>query len=278
MLKLPIRFAKRLAVFIPGVIIAVISFKYTLPFFDKRLPDAIAILFTYGLAAYVLIPGLIRLWRIVWPAYHLPLYCVTPDGFASDPLNVGVVGTRLNLIEAMEEAGWSKADPHTVSTMTKQFLSIVFRMDYPNGPASALFLFGRKQDLTFINGSGHHRHHVRFWSTTFTGDEPSSIHNVDWRHRKAQEQNTAMLWVGAASLDNGIMPIRHTMQLTHMVHPDTNVEREFVYNSLDSKGLVEKTSKLRLGNPYKLVNRTWRGELHTDGKMRVVWLKPRHLN
>ncbi len=47
-------------------------------------------------------PALIRLFRIIHPPDHLPLYCVTPDGFASDPLNIGLISTRRQLIHAME--------------------------------------------------------------------------------------------------------------------------------------------------------------------------------
>jgi hypothetical protein len=271
-----VRYAKRLAVFIPGIIIAYVSFEYTLPFFDRRLPNTFAILATYILAAYILIPALIRLWRILWPPHHLPLYCVTPDGFASDPINVGIVGTRRQLINAMEYAGWYQADRHTFASMAKQGLSIVLGWNYPNGPMSGLYLFGRKQDIAFeipVNGSNRNRHHVRYWATTFDNDRVLSVRSIYWHHRKAHVLGDELLWVGAASLDKGIVPIRHNLQLTHMVHPNTNRERELIINGLRSKKIVRKTSSVKLGDPYKLVNRTWRGELHTDGMMKVAWLK-----
>jgi len=230
------------------------------------------------LAAYVLLPSIIRLWRIIWPANHLPLYCITPDGFASDPLNIGLVGTRLSIIEAMQNSGWYMADPYSIQNMIKQFLSVVFGRQYLTGPMSSLYMFGRKQDLAFeipVNGSTRNRHHVRFWATTFSKGTPMAAHNIDWRHRKAHVQDDELLWVGAASLDSGVRPIRHNWQITHMVHPDTNQERELIVSGLEDKGLIEKTDKIKLGNPYKLINRTWRGELHTDGIMKIVRLKSR---
>jgi hypothetical protein len=278
MFKRLIRYIKRLAVFAPGIVIAYVSVEYTLPFFDRRLPIAFGITATYMLAAYVLIPSIIRLWRIIAPAKHLPLYCITPDGFASDPLNIGLVSTRFGVIEAMQKAGWHMADPYTFQNCIKQVLSVVFGHEYLTGPMSSLYMFGRKQDLAFeipVNGSTRNRHHVRFWATTFSQGTPIVAKNIDWRHRKAHLQDDRLLWVGAASLDTGVRPIRHNWQITHMVHPDTNQERDLIVSGLNSKELIETTEKLKLGNPYKLINRTWRGELHTDGVMKVVKLKDR---
>lgn len=99
MLQFGYTLAKRFAVLIPGIIIAVFSVHNVFPFLDKRIPDSLAVFVTYILGAYVLIPALIRLVRIVRPINHLPLYCVTPDGFASDPVNIGIIGTRMQLIQ-----------------------------------------------------------------------------------------------------------------------------------------------------------------------------------
>src|SRR5947209_3052479 len=99
------RLAKRFAVLIPGLIIAYFSVRDVFPIFDKRVPAVVAVLLTYIIAAYVLIPALIRFVRIVRPPSHLPMYCVTPDGFASDPINIGIIGSKDELVEAMEQAG-----------------------------------------------------------------------------------------------------------------------------------------------------------------------------
>jgi hypothetical protein len=275
MIIILIRLAKRFAVFLPGIAIAYVSFRYTLPFFDKRLPDIVGILVTYALAAYVLIPGLIRIYRIILPPKHLPLYCVTPDGFASDPLNIGLIGTRRQVIEAMEKAGWHMADPYTVRNIVNHVFCLVFSREYLNAPVSNLYLFGRKQDLAFevsVDGKNTQRHHVRFWATTFEGKEPLA-RSIHWHRRKTHVQGDELLWVGAASLDIGIMPIRHNLQITHMVHPDTNQERELICNQLRNEDLIKKTTVVRLDNPYRLINRAWLSELHADGKMSVVYLK-----
>jgi len=89
------RLLKRFAVLVPGIIIAYISVRKVFPAIDRHVPyDGLAILLTYIIAAYILLPALIRLWRILFPPKHLPLYCITPDGFASDPVNIGIIATR----------------------------------------------------------------------------------------------------------------------------------------------------------------------------------------
>jgi hypothetical protein len=270
------RIAKRFAVLIPGIVIAYFSVRNIFPYFDSRLPLGIAVFITYVLGAYVLIPAFIRLVRIIKPVNHLPLYCVTPDGFASDPINIGIIGTRSQLKDAMEQAGWYEADPHTIRKLPKYILSTLLGWAYPNAPVSSLFLFGRKQDIAFeipIEGSSGGRHHVRFWATTFKDKKRLTVQHIQWHHRRMHVRDDTLLWVGAASLDMGLAPIRHNLQITHMIHPDTNKERKMIVTQLKGAGLIASTQSLKLGNPYRLINRAWRGSLHTDGKMTVLKLK-----
>jgi LssY C-terminus len=274
-----VRSAKRFAILIPGVIIVYFSVSNVFPYFDQRLPMSVALLITYALGAYVFIPALLRLYRIFRPASHLPLYCVTPDGFASDPLNVGIVGTRRQLITAMEQAGWHVADPHSGKFLIRHGLSVILGWDYPNAPVSKLYLFGRKQDIAFeipVDGVSS-RHHVRFWATTFQDKKRLTVQSIHWHHRSKHVNDDTLLWVGAASLDTGIAPIRHNLQLTHMIHPDTNQERELIVSQLKAHKLVTKTQRIKLDNPYRLTNRVFRGYLHTDGIMTVVHLKKKQL-
>lgn len=271
-----LRLAARVAILIPGILIAYFSVRDLFPFFDRRIPDSLAILVTYALAAYVLVPAFIRLIRILNPPDHLPLYCVTPDGFASDPVNVGIIATRWQLITALEAAGWHVADPHTPRHLVRHALSIVFGWPYPNAPVSSLYLFGRRQDLAFeipVEGASGSRHHVRFWATTYESKRPLSVRSIHWHHRSEHVRSDNLLWVGAASLDVGLAFIRHNMQITHMIHPDTNQERQLIIDTLRAKQLTSRTEMVELGKPYRLINRAIRGYLHSDGHMAVISLR-----
>jgi hypothetical protein len=276
MIQYLIRLSKRFAILLPGIFIAYISVRDVFPYFDRRLPLALAIFITYVLGAYLFVPALIRAYRIFRPADHLPVYCVTPDGFASDPMNIGIIGTRRQLIKAMQEAGWYMADPHKGRYLIRHGLSFAFGWEYPNAPVSSLYLFGRKQDLAFeipVSGGGAgNRHHVRFWATTYEEGKKLAVHTIHWQQRSSRVKGDNLLWVGAASLDIGIAPIRHNMQLTHMIHPDTNRERELIVEQLDTNHLIKRKTTVKLEKPYRLMNRAFRGYLHSDGLMTIIWL------
>lgn len=268
------RLIKRFAILLPGIVIAYLSVRDVFPYFDRRLPVALAVFVTYVLGAYVFVPALLRAYRIFRPVDHLPVYCVTPDGFASDPINIGIVGTRRQLIGAMEQAGWYMADPHRGRYLLRHVLSFIFGWEYPNAPLSNLYLFGRKQDLAFeipVSGVGN-RHHVRFWATTYEEGEKLTVRSISWHHRNSHVEGDNLLWVGAASLDIGLAPIRHNLQLTHMIHPDTDRERELIVEQLQAQNLVKRDTSIKLDKPYRLINRALLGYLNTDGIMTVIWL------
>lgn len=276
MIQYLIRLAKRFAVLVPGIIIAYVSVRDIYPYFNRRLPAEFAIFVTYILGAYVLVPALLRFYRILRPANHLPLYSVTADGFASDPLNIGIIGTRRELIKAMEATGWYVVDPRTPRNIVRAVLSTVYEWSYPNAPVNHQYLFGRKQDIAFeipIGKSPRLRHHVRFWATTYNQKAPLSSHSIHWHNRQAHVLGDNLLWVGAASRDVGVTFTRHNLQFNHMIDPDTDQERELILAGLRKKKLVAKAQVVKLGKPYRLVNSALRGYLHTDGKMAVVRLK-----
>lgn len=265
---------KRSAVLVPGLVVLYVSVRNVFPYFHHRLPFAIALFVTYIAGAYVLVPALIRAWRIFDHPKHLPIYCVTPDGFASDPLNVGIIGSRTQLISAMESAGWSVAEPSTVRSILATALALALNRPYHGMPMSNLYLFGRKQDIGFElqrtdQGRGY-RHHVRFWATTLDDIQPLSG-AVTGRHRKSLDDK--LLWAGAASLDIGITFMRHTLQFAHSVDPDTNRERDLIVKQLAGKKKAKLVDTIRLQAAYTLVNRAWFATLKTDGKMAILRLQ-----
>jgi hypothetical protein len=267
-----LRLAARFAILVPGLAIAYVSVRSIFPYFDRRLPIGLAIVVTYAIGAYLLVPALIRAYRIARPADHLPLYCVTPDGFASDPLNIGIVATRRQLISVMEQAGWYVSDRHS-----RMVLAILLGRSYTHAPVSSLYLFGRKQDIALeipIGDTPSTRHHVRFWATTYEQKKRLSIRSIHWQHRRAHVYGDNLLWVGASSLDVGLTFIRHNLQISHMIDPDTNRERQLIVDQLKAQGLIKKLQHIKLDNPYRLINRVISGSLHTDGKMAVIDLNP----
>lgn len=273
-----VRFVKRISLLVPGLFIAYVAVYNVFPVLDKYLPsDALSIVVTYIVMAYVLIPLFMRFLRILFRPKHIPLYTTTPDGFACDPINIGVVGTRRQLIQAMKSAGWYQADHRTPQTLLKAGLSLLFRKSYPSAPFSSLYLFGRSQDIGFqlpIDVTLSHRHHVRFWASTYTTDSRYRDHVFFWQKHHTSTTKDRILWVGAVSLDTGFGIIRHNAQITHMIDPDTNKERDFLAQELKRTGLVKQVRNIKIGDPYRLRNRVLTGYMHADGKMKICELQP----
>lgn len=278
MISLLLRGLKRLIVLVlGGVVVYLASFK-VFPFFDNRTPIALALFATYLATAYILIPLAFRAFRWFYHPIHLPLYCTTPDGFASDPVNIALVGGRQQVILAMEAAGWERADPKTPLSILRQVTYTLFKRSYPNAPMSSLYLFGRRQDLAFqkeIHGTRGHRHHVRFWAADAVLAQEFEAHVQFWHRfrRPSRLHPSSSFWVGAASKDIGFALVRHNAQVTHMIDPDTTTERDLIVKDLRKTRRIVKRWTVPVYRPLSLRNRAWRGQLRSDGFVTICELR-----
>jgi hypothetical protein len=274
MITAVLRYLKRFLVLLPVIAVTFVSVFNIFPEFNDKLPLLPALLITYILGAYVLIPAIIRLARIIFPVKHLPHYCVTGDGFASDPLNIAIIGTRQEVAHIMSAAGWRPADKLTPKTALRTAISLLRQRAYLNAPMSRLYLFGRKQDLAYqlpdLENGSDSRHHVRFWASTYKKGNKLNVQSIDWRSRDAHIRNDRLLWLGAASRDVGITVIRHSGQLTHLVDSDTNAERELLAKDILKTKLATLHRTIKLTEPYHLLNvHALSGHIKTDARMKV---------
>jgi hypothetical protein len=189
------------------------------------------------------------------------------------------VGTKSELLNAMMAAGWHLADKKTLGTSLKMIRSVLLNEIYLTAPFSKLYLFGRGQDFGFqrpVEGEKTHRHHVRFWSCHLEG--PEEFHkDIKFWHRfqkPPKGQKGRQLWIGCASKDVGIAPITHNLQITHMIDPNTDSERELIVSNIKHAGFLSKRRNERVGGPMHLKNRAFRGYLKTDGMIAICYLKP----
>lgn len=217
------------------------------------------ILLTYLLVAYVIVPlG----WRTD-EKRHLHLSEVeritrTANDIPGDPINIALVGSKEDLILGMTRAGWVPADPITFDSSIRIAVDSVFRKPDPEAPVSALYLFGRKQDLAFekpIGNSPRQRHHVRFWL---------------WN----QQEDGQPVWFGSATLDERVGLSHTTGQITHHIGPDVDAERDLIAQDLQKAGWVQKIDWKDHFLP-QLEGRNGGGDLwKTDGRLEIVYLKP----
>src|SRR5689334_3905053 len=77
---------------------------------DRRLPWILAVAVTYGIAAYLILPRIIRIGLKILQSRLVPSYTITGDGLPGDPVNVVLVGTLQQLRRAFAALGWFEAD------------------------------------------------------------------------------------------------------------------------------------------------------------------------
>ena len=178
----------------------------------------------YGVVSYVVLP-------LAWERYEhqpglagRPMVTRTAQGIPGDPLNVGLVGSKDDVVGAMHAAGWYPADPVTLRSSIEIVGSVLLDRPYRHAPVSALYLDGRREDLAFempVGRSADQRHHVRFWKILETGEEGRPV------------------WLGSATFDRAVGLSRDTGQVTHHIAPDIDAERDLLIGELAAAGRLE---------------------------------------
>jgi hypothetical protein len=226
----------------------------------ERAGDAtVGLLALYLLVAYIVLPTLWRHFEHHPVMSEAPKTTYTTDGIPGDPLNVGLVGSKEEVVAGMIAAGWLPADPTTVESSLHIAESVVLKRSYATAPVSNLYVWGRHQDLAFeqpVQKSARQRHHVRFWQSDQLGmgDRP--------------------LWIGAATFDRSVGVSHTTGKVTHHIDPDIDGERDHVIDTVSHVGqLVEIFQVTGVG--ATLDGRNGGGDRYfTDGELTIGVLSP----
>jgi len=206
----------------------------------------------YGIVAYIALPS-------AWTRYEhhkrlagLPMVTQTKQGIPGDPLNVGLAGTKDDVICAMHAAGWYPADPITLRSSLRLIGSVLLDRPYPDAPVSELFYQGRREDLAFERPDGrgaNRRHHVRFWEVSNPGEEGRAV------------------WLGAATFDRSIGLSHYTAQATHHIAPNIDAERDQLAEDLKNARVADAVYAVSGIGPM-LKARNGEGDVYsTDGKI-----------
>lgn len=170
--------------------------------------------------AYLVLP---RLHRILTTIY-VPDYFIgrarTSDGLLGDPVNLALDGEEAQVHAALAAAGWTRADDVTLASSWRIVTSTVTRRSYDEAPVSPLFLFGRQQDFAYqqeVEGNPARRHHVRFWRTP-----------EDWLLPGGRRVD----WLAAGTFDRAVGFSLFTLQVTHKIDADIDVERDHIVGTL----------------------------------------------
>ena len=178
-------------------------------------PLLLLVLF-WVLLTYLLLPRLHRiLTRIYVPRYFIGR-AHTSDGLLGDPINLALLGDEAQVHLVMSRGGWTRADDLSLATGLQIVRSTIRRRSYAGAPVSPLLLFDRQQDFAYqqeVDRSPSKRHHVRFWRVPDGWMLPGGC---------------AVDWVAAGTYDRSVGLSLFTLQITHKIEADIDVERDHV--------------------------------------------------
>jgi hypothetical protein len=210
------------------------------------------------LLAYLVLP---RLHRILTTIY-VPEYFIgrtrTSDGLLGDPVNLAFQGSGEQIRAALEAAGWTRAEPVTLGSSWRIVASTLSRRSYDEAPVSPLFLFGRQQDFAYqqeVDGNPAQRHHVRFWRCP-----------DDWLLPGGRRVD----WLAAGTFDTSVGLSLFTLQVTHKIDADTDVERDHIVRTVtdaDPRVVVDIIADFATG--YHARNGGG-DSIRTDGDLPIV--------
>jgi LssY C-terminus len=158
----------------------------------------------------------------------------TAQGIPGDPINMGLIGTREDVVSAFHAAGWYPADPITLRTSVEIVGSVLLDRPYKDAPVSPLFFEGRREDLAFEKphgGSADRRQHVRLWLVIASGTDAAPV------------------WLGSATFDSGVTLSRDTGQVTHKIAANVDEERDRLIGDLNQAQMVMRIYQARESAP-----------------------------
>ena len=265
------RFLQRLVIFGLGLFSVWLIVFVVFDFADRRLPWFLALAVTYGVAAYIILPRIVRMGLKILHRKRVPRYTITGDGLPGDPVNLVLIGTLQQLHAAFATAGWSEADRLGLTSSWRMARAFVFNSPYPTAPFSTLYLFGRGQDIGFqkaIADSPRKRHHIRFWALDIALVEATWGTAKFWLNTDRPPNNACVYWIGAGTKDTGFSLTQLTFQITHATDSDTNAERDFIISELRNSQVIGDARKVQAGQHIEHINR-----YITDGEIALADLK-----
>lgn len=224
---------------------------------ERILLLSLLVVLFYTALAYLLLP-------LFWTHYehqrglaNLPMVTRTAQGIPGDPMNVGLVGDKADVICAMHAAGWYPADPITLKSSIEIVGSVLLDRPYKDAPVSNLYYLDRREDLAFekpIGQNADRRNHVRYWKVLDQGEEKRPV------------------WLGAATEDRGVGVSHYTAAVTHHINADLDAERELLAADLENAGMVDAKYQVTGIGPT-LAGRNGGGDpYYTDGEIWVLRL------
>ena len=244
---------------VAGVVVSIwLALLYLVEGFSLTPVRLLYLLGFWVLLTYITLPRLHQL--MTW--IYLPDYFFgrtrTAEGVLSDPINLAFDGSERDLHVAMRRAGWVLAEERTLASAWSMVRSTLLRRSYPAAPVSDLYLMGRRHDFTYqqeVGGTTTKRHHVRFWRMA-----PGFVLPGGYRAD----------WLAAGTYDRAVGFSFFTLQITHRIDEDIDVERDFVIDTVRyADPQIEAEVIREFSTSYH--HRNGQGDrIRTDGDLPVI--------
>ena len=179
-----------------------------------------------------------------------------------DPVNLVVIGEFATLLGGFA-ARWDESETITLSTCWKTLKAFLLGSTYRYSPVSALYLFGRPQDIALqrTRHSINERIHLRLWLSplAFAG---------------------CPVWVGQVSRDIGVRFTLTTWNLTtHRIDPDVDESRDYVIEDLTLAGRVRAAGYVAgvgASSPADPRRNLTGDHWYSDGQRAAILVSPTH--
>lgn len=200
--------------------------------------------------------------NVVVPAFPqsmidaIPRRVSDPEGRPGDRVNFILIGSQEQVQAALKAAGWVVVDRTDKDAILRGLLASLSKEAYVTMPMSELHLFGRPQDFGYAQADPLRvvasRNHFRLWKTPYT-------------------LGGQTVWAGAGTHDIGFERDQRNNGITHKIDPNTDLERDYIRDSLLQSGMVVKTDYITPDNPVRTARTATGGEFTSDGRTLLVY-------
>ena len=156
---------------------------------------------------------------------NLPCCTTNEEGTVNgDPLNIVVVGSVEQVVNAFLDNGWDETEILTPENMVKAAEAFLSGSSYRHTIISPLYCFGRQQDLSMQRPRKtiSARNHLRLWMTAIQYDGKP-------------------VWIGQISRDVGVrMTTKTWPPFTHKISPAVDEAREYLVENMIISNTIAK--------------------------------------
>jgi hypothetical protein len=148
---------------------------------------------------------------------------------AGDPINMVVITPSSGSLKTFVKAGWDETEVISPGSSWRTMKSFFSGGEYKYSPISALYLFGRRQDISLQKARDtiHERNHLRLWLSP-------------WRYQGM------LVWLGAISRDIGVFWTTRTWNLTsHAIDSEVDEARSYILENLAAARSVQAFGHIR---------------------------------